>query len=255
MDRAYWISWYDLPRQGRESYFSWLHNTYAAAVLQRRGVLWAAHYASEDNVVPLGGGKGRVGHAKIDSLPSGDRFILIFGAEESHDFADPSPGQFHARLPEPDRRMLAMRTGERMNIMIEEARVYGPEGKRIGSDVTPGPCIQLGSFNSGSYEEEDEMLAWYAQWRLPSLTTLPGCVRVRKLVSVSGWAKHACFYEFTSLDARNNHFVHYESANREMEAWSKKVVRNTQHAPGSANVARRLWFAVKEEVQPAKTKS
>jgi len=247
MDRAYWITWYDLPEQGRESYLSWLHYSYAPKVLERPGVLWAAHYASEDNVIPLGGGKGRVGHAKNESLPTGDRFILMFGAKEPQVFADPSPNQFHARLPEPDRAMLAMRTGERVNIMLEEARVYGPEAAGAELDMTPSPCIQLGSFNSGSYEEEDEMVAWYAQWRLPSLTRLPGCVRVRKLVSVSGWAKHACFYEFTSLDARNNHFVHYESANPDMEAWSKKVVRNTQHAPGSANVARRIWFALNIE--------
>jgi hypothetical protein len=69
----------------------------------------------------------------------------------------------------------------------------------------------------------------------------PGCVRVRKLVSVSGWAKHACFYEFTSVAARNQHFVYYESANPEMEAWSKKVVRGLIHAPHSPNLARRIW--------------
>jgi hypothetical protein len=169
----------------------------------------------------------------------------MFGGEEAHAFANPSPNRFHARLASEDRKMLAMRMGERMNVMIEEARVHGPEANRSEPDMAPGPCIQLGSFNSGSVEEEDEMLAWYAQWRLPSMKTLPGCVRVRKLVSVSGWAKHACFYEFTSLEARHDNFVHYESSNPEMEAWSKEVVRNTVHAPGSANVARRIWLEVK----------
>lgn len=239
VDRAYWISWYNLPEDGRDQYLAWLHGDYIPKVLARSGVLWAAHYASEENVVPLGGGKGRVGHVKLDAVPAGDRFILIFGAAEAHVFADPSPRRFHAQLPEQDRRMLALRAGERVNVMIEEARVHGPEKPENG--MAPSPCIQLGSFNSGSVEEEDEMLAWYAKWRLPSMKTLPGCVRVRKLVSVSGWAKHACFYEFTSLEARNRHFVYYERANPEMEAWSKQVVRNTVHAPGSANVARRIW--------------
>lgn len=243
LDRAYWISWYDIAEEGREDYLPWLHRRYIPAVMERPGVLWAAHYASEENVVPLGGGKGRVSHARPDAVPAGDRFILILGGTEPHVFADPSPRRFHAELREPDRKMLAMRSGERMNVMIEEARVYGPESPDRG--IAPSPCIQLGSFNSGSVEEEDEMLGWYARWRLPSLKTLPGCVRVRKLVSVSGWAKHACFYEFTSLAARSEHFIHYERANPQMEAWSKQVVRNTVHAPGSANVAQRIWLETK----------
>jgi len=243
LDRAYWISWYDLPDEGRAAYLAWLHESYLPMVLERPGVLWGAHYASEENVVPLGGGKGRVGHVKPDAVPAGDRFILIFGGEHAHTFANPSPQRFHMELPERDLKMLAMRSGERVNVMLEEARVCGPEA--ADHDLAPSPCIQLGSFNSGSVAEEDEMLTWYAQWRLPSMRTLPGCVRVRKLVSVSGWAKHACFYEFTSLEARNAHFVHYERANPDMEAWSKRVVRNTVHAPGSANVARRICLEVK----------
>ena len=82
IDRAYWISWYNLPEEGREQHLGWLHRQYIPKVLERAGVLWAAHYASEENVVPLGGGKGRVGHTKLESVPAGDRFILIFGAEE-----------------------------------------------------------------------------------------------------------------------------------------------------------------------------
>ena len=87
------------------------------------------------------------------------------------------------------------------------------------------------------------MARWYAQWRLPSLTTLPGVIRVRKLVSVAGWAKHACFYEFTSLEARNEHFVHYEESRPDMEAWSKEVVRRLVHATPLPIVAQRLFPA------------
>jgi hypothetical protein len=242
-DKAYWISWYNLPERGRDAYFAWLHEQYMPRVLERPGVLWAAHYASEENVIPLGGGKGRVSHVKPDAVPAGDRYILVFGAETAHAFSNPGPLRMHAEVPPRDREMLAMRIGARMNVMLEEARVYGPEPPDAG--MAPSPCIQLGSFNSGSLEEEDEMLTWYAQWRLPSMKAVPGCVRVRKLVSVSGWAKHACFYEFASLDARNAHFVHYEASNPQMEAWSKRVVRNTIHAPGSANVAQRIRLEVK----------
>jgi hypothetical protein len=71
-------------------------------------------------------------------------------------------------------------------------------------------------------------------------------VRVRKLVSVAGWAKHACFYEFTSLQDRENHFVHYERPRPDMVEWSTRVVRDTVHAPGSANVALRIWPPVRQ---------
>jgi hypothetical protein len=242
LDQAYWISWYDLPEERCEDYLAWLKGTYLPAVLERRGVYWAAHYASEKNVVPLGGGKGRVGHAKPDAVPGGNAFITIFGASGAHVFAEPSPSQFHARFGEHDRRMLALRAGERVNVMVEQSRADGPELAQHAEGMAPAACIQLGSFNM-PYEDEDEMLAWYAQWRLPSMSGVRGCVRVRKLVSVCGWAKHACLYEFTSVAARNENFVYYERDHPEMESWSKKVVRNTIHAPGSANVAQRVWLA------------
>lgn len=246
LDRAFWITWYDLPVAGRDAYLSWLHGTYMPKVQARPGVLWAAHYASEENVVPLGGGKGMVGHHVADgSVPAGDRFILMFGAAEPHAFMTPSPREFNAGLPEADRTMLALRIGERVNIMLEEATVYGPETKSAGENRVPSTCIQLGSFNAASYEDEEEMAAWYAQSRLPSLQSVPGFIRARKLVSVAGWAKHACFYEFTSVEARNKHFVYYQRAHPEMEAWSRRIVSKLIHAPKSANLARRLWPPVK----------
>lgn len=240
MDRALWITWYDLPAGARDVYLAWLHGEYMPRVLARSGVLWGAHYAAEENVVPQGGGKGRVSrHAT--GVPAGDRFILMFGAPAAHVFVNPSPRQFHSQLPRQDQEMLAMRIGERVNIMVEEARVNGPEANQPTTSMAPGPCIQLGSFNAGSYEDEDELAAWFARCRLPSVQVLPGCVRARKLVSVSGWAKHAALYEFTSVAARNEHFVYYERSHPDMEAWSVRVVRTLVHAPKSSNLARRIW--------------
>ena len=55
MARAYWISWYDLPDDGCADYLAWAHDIYIPKTLARSGVLWAAHYASEANVVSIGG--------------------------------------------------------------------------------------------------------------------------------------------------------------------------------------------------------
>lgn len=245
MDNAVWISWYNLPAGRRDEYLAWAHGRYMPRVVKRPGILWGAHYASEENVVPLGGGKGRVSHVKPESVPAGDRFIMIFGAKGAGSFADPSPRRFHAELPEAEREMLALREGERTNVMLVASRVYGPEADLPESDKAPAPCIQLGSFNCASPDDEDELEYWYARWRLPSLRNLPGVVRVRKLVSVSGWAKHACCYEFISVEARNEHFVYYERDRPDMEEWSTRAVRNLVHAPGSPNLARRMALVTK----------
>ena len=242
MNSGFWISWYNLPEQGRDKYLAWLHDSYIPMVLKRPGVLGAAHYASESNV-RISGEAGRLRATPDPKVPQGDRYILVFGGATPYAFANPAPSIYHAGLPAVDRKMLAMRIGERSNVMALEGMAYGPEAKAAGDDMTFMPGMQMGSFNAGAIEDEDELMDWYATWRLPCMEKLPGCVRIRKLVSVSGWAKHAVFYEFVSVDARNQKFVDHESFNPEQEAWTDKVVRKLVHAPGSPNVARRIWPA------------
>ena len=249
-DRAYWISWFNLPditEEKRHEFFNWAYESYVPKVLKREGVLWGALYASEakGSFTPLGGG-GRISHKKNPrGVPVGDRYILMFGAADIYALVNPMPDAFHAKLTKTDQKMLALRSHERRNFMLEEGRIEGPGLARNTPAMAPAPAIQLGSFNAGAWADEEEMAAWYARWRLPSLTKLPGCVRVRKLVSVAGWAKHACFYEFNSLQLREKHFVHYEKPNKKMVQWSTDVVRDTVHAPGSANVASRIFYSIK----------
>ncbi len=246
MDRALWISWYDLPGN-QEGYLSWLHDTYIPRLLERPGVLWVAHYASEDKAA-LTGKQNKRKYPVAGSVPTGHDFMLLVGAEHAHVFAAPTPRQYHAQLPQPDRKILALRTNECVNVMIEEARVDGLETPRRDAAMALSPCIQLGSFRLEEYDDEDELLGWYAQWRMPSMTQMPGCVGVRKLVSVSGWAKHAILHEFESVEARNQNFVDHEKKRHpEKAAWSEKVTGTITHAPGSPNVGRRIWSAVKNQ--------
>jgi hypothetical protein len=239
MDRAIWITWYDLPagNASRDDYLSWLHGDYIPRILARPGVLWAAHYAAETQ--PLySGKKGRLTRTDDPSVPDGTQFMLLFGGAAPHVFVNPAPAQFHDNLPMASKRLLDLRSGVRSNLMLEQARVIGPEAPRFS---LLAPCIQLGSFNSALYRDEDELADWYAQWYLASCAHVPGCVRARKLVSVSGWAKHAVLFEFESLEARNQHFVNHEAAHPDKAAWTDKVVRRLIHAPGSPSVARRIW--------------
>ena len=137
--------------------------------------------------------------------------------------------------------MLGMRSGERVLITTEVARRAGPEAATRESRLAPAPCIQLGTFNGDGTTTEEEMLTWYADWRFDALGRLPGCVAIRQLVSVVGWAKHGVLYEFTSKAEREKYFRAYENADPAMAAWTDSLRRSLIHAPGSANVAYRIW--------------
>jgi hypothetical protein len=129
---------------------------------------------------------------------------------------------------------MSRRLAPRSCIFVEVARVDGPEAKTRAPGITPGPVIQLGSFNINAVENEDEMGTWYARSRLPLMAPMTGCVGARKLVSISGWAKHAILYEFVSLEAVEKHFV-------DNAEWSRQVVRNLIHAPHSPGLGVRIW--------------
>lgn len=243
LDRGLWISWYGLPESGRDAYLAWLHGKFIPKMLKKPGVLWAAHYATQAQ--PLhSGGAPRLRHTDDPSVPTGNGYILIFGGKSAHSFANLTRRKLDAQLTPEEWRMLTLRIGERVNIVTEEDRAAGPAARTREGKYTLAPCIQLGSFNAGSADEE-ELLDWYANWRLPSMAKLPGCLGIRKLNSVSGWAKHAVLYEFESLAARDEYFPTHENARPEMAAWTDALVRKLIHAPGSPNVATRLWPPVK----------
>jgi hypothetical protein len=240
-DRALWISWYDLLAEGRDAYLAWVHGTYIPALLKRPGFMWAAHYASvERGSMRTLRREGATYGTEVAGVPTGDRYILIFAAEHSNVFGNPVPSALHAELDDADRKLLALRVRERVNVMVEAARIDGPELAGYKDGIAPAPCMQLGSFNCVP-EHEEEMLAWYAQSRMPAMEKLPGCIRTRKLASVSGWAKHAILYEYVSLEARNKNYLMLEQANPAAKAWADKMVPYLIHAPGSANLATRIW--------------
>jgi hypothetical protein len=233
LDRGVWITWYDLPEQNRDAYFDWLHRTYIPRVLERPGCMWAAHY---ETIV-----KGDVRmHTEDSTVPQGTRFLLLFGAEYADVFGKPAPTRFHAQLSAADRQMLAMRTGERVNIMAEAGRVEGLAHADYTDGMALAPCIQLGSYNC-PWQNEEEMLTWYTEVRMPAIAEPPPVgIRIRKLSSVMGWAKHSILYEFTSVEGRHEYFKAHQSR-PDMKSWLEWVGRNLTHAPGSSSLGRRIW--------------
>lgn len=233
MDRGIWATWYDLRDNGKDAYLAWLHDTHLPKMLQRPGYLWAAHVQNVMTPEREAGIHQRLVHTDDPAVPTGNAYLLLFGAENPHVFLDPSPAEMGEKAPAEARRMLGYRTGSRYCIFVEIERSIGPAAKTRAPGITPGPVIQLGTFNSNTLANEDELNTWYARSRLPFTSTVPGCVGARKLVSVSGWAKHAILYEFVSMQAAAGLVDGSE--------WSQKVVRNLVHAPHSPSLGQRIW--------------
>lgn len=233
-DLGLWATWYDLPDARRSEHLAWVRETYIPGLLKRPGYLWAAHYASIPDATA-----GRLRHVDDPAVPAGSAYILVVGGEDSNVFGKPGPDDVHASLPQEGRNMLAMRTGARTNIFAEASRVTGPAANDYRDGMTLAPCIQFGTYNI-DHRKEVEILEWYAQLQMPNLGKAAGCVRTRKLASVFGWAKMGILYEFASVDLRSKYFS--GGGGGTPHKW-QGAVRELVHAPGSPNVARRIWPA------------
>lgn len=241
IDRGIWATWYDLPEDGREDFISWLHEVHLPEATQRPGYLWAAHFEITESSSRMNLVKDKLTYTDTADIGGGTQFLVLRGAVSPHVFCDPNPAQLAERQSAEVREMLSRRIGARSCIFAEEGRVDGPEVRSRAPGLVPGPAIQMGSFVANSLEAEFDLGAWYAQYRLPSMGRMPGCVGARKLVSVAGWAKHSILYEFTSLDAREENFQKHEELSIDEKEWSGRVIRYLTHAPGSPSVGRRIW--------------
>jgi hypothetical protein len=236
MDRGIWATWYDLADEGKDEYLAWLHGTHLPAMLSRPGYLWAAHVENVVSAEREARGNARLTHVDDPTVPDGFAYLLLYGAANPHVFADPSPSELLQSFDVTTREMQARQLGPRECIFVEVERVDGPEAASRRPGITPGPVIQFGTFNINALENETEMSTWYARSRLPLVQPLAGSVGARKLVSISGWAKHAILYEFTSMQAAESNLV-------DTTDWSRRVVDSLVHAPHSPTLGRRIWPA------------
>ncbi len=245
MDDGIWATWYDLADDTRERFLGWLHGHYLPALQQMPGFAWVAHYRNDG-----GGEKMRALGADILARPdedigNGSQYVILVGAPSPHTFFSPLALEIEKDVRFRD--MLALRQGVRSAIFSEEARVNGPAIGQRPQGGTPGPAIQMGSFRVRSIEDEFDLGCWYAQYRLPHMARMPGCIAARKLNCVAGWVKHAILYEFVSLKARLRDFEEpHEALAMDAKEWTGRVVRYTIHTPGSPVIGPRLWPPVKE---------
>ena len=240
MDRGIWATWYDLADDTRELFLDWLNGSYLPALRQRPGFAWVAHYRNEGGGPAMREVEDNIITRPQEDIGGGSQYVMLVGAPSAHTFLAPLALDIEK---EPEfRDMLALRRGVRSAIFSEETRVNGPAIGRRPQGSTPGPAIQMGSFRVRSVEEEFDLGCWNAQYRLPHMAQMPGCIAARKLNCVAGWVKHAILYEFESLDARLRNFEEpHEALARDAEEWTGRVVRYTIHTPGSPVVGPRLW--------------
>lgn len=245
MDQAIKATWYDLREGEAEGYLRWLHEDYLPAILQLPGRLWAAHYRITGGGARLyDDAADRFARADESEVAGGKDYLLLIGAGSPHAFFIPTRAESEIENDARALEMTARRTGARTCVFAEEARVNGPEYDQKIPSGTPAPAIQMGSFRTRTVADEFDLAAWYAQYRLPAMARMPGCVATRKLLSVAGWAKHSVLYEFVSLEARNNHFHQHESLGLDKAVWTNKIINYTIHAPGSPSIGQRIWPAV-----------
>lgn len=247
MDRGIWALWYEVPEAGKSEYLEWFHRVHIPEKLSRPGYLWAAHYE-------LGHGGSRfkrvvdgLHHAHESGLGRGGGYLALFGGLTAHTFLDPAPAQLAQRQSPETRRMFGLRQQAYSCIFAEETRVNGPDVARRGPGITPGPVVQMGNFNAASHEAEADIGAWYAQYRLPFMAGMPGCIGVRKLLATAGWGKHSILYEFVSLEQREDRFVAHEEQAHDPKSWTARILPQLRHAPCSPAVGRRIWPAVRNE--------
>ncbi len=240
MDHGIWATWYDLAEEARDSYLDWAHSTYLPFLRQLPGYAWVAHYRYEGGGPQMKRVKETVVSHTHEAVGEGTQYLLLVGAACAHTFFKPAISEIE--WPAEFAHMLAHRHGVRTVIFTEEARVNGPAAAKASPGSTPGPAIQMGTFRMRSVDDEFEIGRWYAQFRLPYMAQMPGCIATRKLAGVAGWAKHGVLYEFESMEMRLKHFEEpHESLCLDGKHWSSRVVRTTVHAPGSPTIAVRIW--------------
>lgn len=236
MDEGIWATWFDLSNKVKSSHIKWLQNTYLPEISARPGVAWAAYFELHPEIYTKQ--RSRLTHTK-DPIGQAMNHLVLVGAASPNLF-------FHADSPvdkknqsKETRARLAEREEVRWLIAKEEYRVNGPEYKVSVPGGAPGPCIQFGSFNMATTESEIGLGQWYEQLRYPQFARSGSCIRMRKLLGVAGWAKHAVIYEFTSNEERAKNME--GASDSAHNPWGEKIIAQTVHSPGSPVIGIRKW--------------
>ena len=241
MDRGIWATWYDLPEEGKEEYIAWLHEVHLPKALSRPGYLWAAHIENVWDEARKADISKRLTHTDDLSVPTGNAYLVLYGAASPHVFLKPSPAKLEADWTAEERDMFGRRIGVRSCIFLETDRADGPDASARAANAAPGPVVQFGSFNLKKELDDETVMDMYAKIRFPHVAKMAGFVAIRKMVSVYGWARHGVLYEIASQEVLEKDFLTYMDQMPNRELWRGRLVRNLIHTPGSPSLGMRIW--------------
>jgi hypothetical protein len=236
VDEGIWATWFDLSKKVRSSHIRWLHKTYLPEISTRPGIAWAAHYELHPEIYAKQ--RGRLKHTDEPVGQALQHLVLIGASSPNIFFHTVSPLEKKNQSKE-TRARLAEREEVRTLITAEEHRVNGPEYDLSVPGGVPGACIQMGSFNMTTPESEIGLGQWYEQMRYADFARTPSCIRMRKLLGVAGWAKHAVLYEFTSNEERAKNMESGKGTSHSNRG--EKIIAQTVHSPGSPVIGLRQW--------------
>jgi len=240
MERGFWATWYDLPPAEAPRFLDWLHASYLPILSARPGWSWVAHYRYRGGGPQMDEVKTRVVSHTDDDIGRGTQYLLLAAAPSPHVFFAPRVDEIEG--PPGCAEMLALREGLRTAAFVQEARVEGPSSPGSQAVSPPAPAIQMGTLRARTLDAGFDLIAWYAQYRLPSMARMTGCVRTRKLAGIAGWPQHGILYEFESLAMRLAHFERgHESLALDQAHWTGRITRASWHAPGSPFIGERTW--------------
>lgn len=242
MDSAIWATWYDLPPERVDEYLDWAHNDYLPKLQGRAGYVWAAHYKTIPRTPHFDKIRKVLARADVPGLGTGCQYALLVGTVNALTLFNPGALDLEAAETGKAREMIGLRQGTQTYIYNEFARVNGPEFNVGVPGGTAAPAIQMGTLRVKTQPDENDIGKWYAQYRLPYMARMPGCIATRVMSCLYGWPRYGVLYEFTSLQSRYEHFeVPHESLGMDEKEWTGKLARYVVHVPGSPIVGERIW--------------
>ncbi len=233
--------WFDLSDDERDTHFEWLHGEFLPSLTATQGVAWVGHYdivAHPDR--PYIEGAPTKKETTDPDIATGWQNVVLTAGLSTDTFLGPDNGV--DALYTANAAGLAAWRNHRACVSVEEKVVNGPEERVMPYGAGPPSAMQIGSFNADTTAHNEMLARWYRAERFPRIAVSQGIIRGRKLLSVTGWAKHGVLWEGVELGADDYSFEsRFIDADRGEEWPGPHVLDYVTHAPGSPHAGRRVW--------------
>ncbi len=233
--------WFDIRRENKDQLWQWLHSFFLKCILSQSGINWVAHYEIVPHPkTPYIRGAPPKKETKNLNIPQGQENLILTSASSAFVFFGPQNELNY--IEKKNEANLSLRDNYRSAVFIEEEIINGPEQNKKPLGMGGPPAMQFGSYNVDDTNDDIELAKWYRGERFPRLSITRGMIRGRKLLSITGWAKHGVFWEFTEMEENEYSFEHrFIEADRGEDWNGRHVLEYVTHSPGSPHAGKRVW--------------